>query len=370
VAGGTRTTDASEAIKNLALFSSGDGGGSWSLSPTDLTDTGAPAANDVAAALGSDGTLFETWNSSTCVCVHRGTSAATPNVNLQQGLGDFGWDPGIALDKASGQMVVAWFSDATGHTGVYTEAVDQSTGAATGTPRVMPGTSTLADGPFNGRTQIAARAGGGLFVAYTGGYPSHDRLLVWRVGAGVLSLQLKFASQINSVGIASDPGGRLWIYWAGSTPAGRLVVYARRSNPKVSRWGAIVAVAPPAGATDSWHLVGNAQRTRLDLLGSFSNDTNAPVATSHTQVLPGLSLATAPTHLRVDSKQPQQVIATVTDAGTPVPGAVVHAGSETATTNAHGKATFKLGPFTRPTRLVVRATRPGYVGSALTVTVR
>jgi len=366
--GAIRSTDTSDPIGNLAFASSADGGASWTLDPADVTTTGAASASNVAAALGSDGTPFITWGSSSCLCVHRGT-AQTPNADFQQGLGDFGYEPGIALDPASGRLVAAWYSNGTGHNGVYAAAVDQASGARIGTPMQMPGTSDLGDGPFNGRAPIVSRAGGGLYVAYEGAYPVHSKVLLWRVGATSSTLLGKSAYGVRSVGVASTPTGRLWVYWTAQSSSGSPIVYARRSNLQATTWGPAIALSPPAGADSSWNLVGNGQAGRLDLLGSFTVGSSS-IGTFHTQVLPGLALSASPTHLNVGAANPQNDTFLVSDAGSPLAGALVQVGSKHGTTNGNGKVTLALGPFAHKTHLKAKASRSGYVGASLALTVK
>jgi hypothetical protein len=300
-----------------------------------------------------------------------GLAASMPNANFQQGLGDFGYEPGIAFDRASGQLVVAWYSNGTGHTGIYADGIDQSTGQPTGTPALMPGTSDILAGPYSGRTPIAARAGGGLFVAYSNGYPAHTQLLLWRVGAGASTVLEHSSTEVNSVGVAADPSGRLWVFWS-TTPSttDTPIVFARRSNPSATAWGATVAVKPPAGASTSWNLVGDGQAGRLDLLGSFSLGTSSTAATWATQVLPGLTLSAAPSLLHAGAKHATAVTFTVTDAGQPVKGAVVHVGHAHGSTNAKGKVALKLRPFKHRTSLTASVSDNGYVGASLRLTVR
>jgi hypothetical protein len=367
--GGTRTTNADEPLANLALFASTDDGQSWTIYPSDLTKTGAAYGSNVAAALGSDGTPFETWGSSSCLCVHRGIQQSTPNYDFQQGLGDYGYEPGIALDPATGQLVVAWYSNGTGHDGVYAAVVNQATGELGGAQTQMDGTSTLLDGPFSGRTPIAARPGGGLYVAYEAGYPSHTKVLLWRVGSSTSQLIAQSPAEVRSVGLASSPDARLWAFWSARNAAGSPIVYVRRSNSEATDWGATVVVKPPAGAESSWNLVGNSQPDRLDLVGSFSLGTSSTAASWHTQVLPGLTLTASKTHLNTGPTA-QKVTFSVLDAGTPLKGAHVHVGSASGTTNAKGKVRLALGPFAHRTHLAADASAPGYVGASTRISVK
>jgi hypothetical protein len=368
--GGIRSTDANETIQNLAFFTSPDGGASWTLYPADLTKTGAAYASNMSAALGSDGTTpFITWGSSSCLCVHRGV-AQTPNTDFQQGLGDFGYEPGIARDAVTGQLEVAWYSNGTGHDGVYAAPVDQSTGALAGPQVQMPGTADLLDGPFSERTQIVARPGGGLYVAYEGGYPAHTRVLLWRVGASQSTVLAQNPREVRSVGVASTPTGRLWIFWSALSSSGSPIVYARRSNPGASAWGATVAVKPPAGAGSSWNLVGDGQAGLLDLVGSFSIGSSGAIGSFHTQVPPGLTLSASRTRLKLHTAKAQKVTFTVSDAGAPVGGAKVQVGGASKTTSTGGKVTLKLGPFAHRTHLLARATKSVYTPASVSLTVR
>jgi len=370
VVGGTRSTNFGETNANLSLLSSSDGGHTWALYPFDLTRTGAAYSSDVAVALGNAGNPFETWGSSSCMCVHDGVSQTTPNADFQQGLGDFGYEPGIALDSASGDVYVAWYSNGTGHTGVYAARVDQSSGALGGPQLQMPGTSSLLDGPFSGRTQIAARPGGGLYIAYEGGYPSHTQVLLWHVGSATSALLAKTKGQVSSVGVASTPTGRLWVFWSTRSASGSPIVYARRSDTSAANWGATVAIKPPSGGSTSWNLVGNGQSSVLDLVGSFSVGSSNAIASWHTQVLPGLSLSASPNGLHVHASHAEKVTFYVSDAGAPASGARVRVGKIVGKTNHKGKVTMSFGPFGRRTHLTATASLAGYVGAADSISVR
>jgi hypothetical protein len=368
--GAMRSTNFDETVANLALFTSTDGGQNWALDPLDVTKTGAAYSSNVAAALGSDGTPFETWGSSSCLCVHKGISSATGNTDFQQGLGDFGYEPGIALDPATGQLVVAWYSNGTGHDGVYTAQVDQTTGGLAGPQLPMPGTSDLLDGPFSGRTPIVARPGGGVYVAYEAGYPSHTKVLLWRVGSASSLVLAQNPAEVHSVGVASTPTGRLWVFWTARDHRGRPIVYARRSDPQATVWGTTVAVEPPAGATTSWNLVASGQADLLDLVGSFSLGSSSLAASWHTQVLPGLTLSASRTRLRAHTGQAQRVTFFVSDAGAPVKGATVRVGSVKGKTNSKGKVKLLLGPFAHRGSRLAAARLSGYVGTGIVLKIR
>lgn len=368
--GGMRSTNFDETNANLSLLTSSDGGNTWALYPFDLTRTGAAYSSNVAAALGSGGNPFETWGSSSCLCVHDGVSQMASNNDFQQGLGDFGYEPGMAFDATTGQLYVAWYSNGTGHSGVYAAPVDQSTGGLAAPQVQMPGTSDLTDGPFSGRTQIVARPGGGLYVAYEAGYPSHAHVLLWHIGSAKSSLLGRANGDVTSVGVAATPTGRLWVFWSARSASGAPLVYARRSDLHAGNWGATVAVKPPPGASTSWNLVGNGQTSVLDLVGSFSVGSGNAIASWHTQVLPGLSLSASPGRLRARSSRAQKVGFYVSDAGAAVSGARIQLGNAHGTTNGKGKVTLTIGPYQRRGFRTVTATAHGYTGASLSMPVR
>jgi hypothetical protein len=295
--------------------------------------------------------------------------STTPNNNFQAGLGDFGYEPGMALDPKTGRLAVAWYSNGKGHQGVYTATVDQTTGARSGAATRMPETSNLSDGPLGGRTQIVGRPGGGLYVAYEGGYPSHTKVLLWKVGAGSSAELAHDSAGVQSVGLASTPTGRLWIFWESTTRSGNPQIHARRSDTGGQRWGATVNVKPPKGASTIWNMVGSGQPGPLDLLASMTIGSSPKAASWYTQVLPGLTLQASTTRLKTHTAHAQKVTFTVLDAGTPVRGAVVKVDKVSGKTDKAGKVTLALGPFKHKTHLEARTSAGGYTAASLTLKV-
>jgi hypothetical protein len=354
VAGAQRSTSSSDPIQDQALWSSADSGTTWSLYPTDIA-TGSGAADPLSAAFGPDGsTLFTTWTTSAGVFVHRGTDASVPAVNLQQSAGwnCCGYDPGIASDPAGGHLLVAWYSNATGHGGLAAQLIDPASAGAIGAPQLMPGSSQSQPGE---RTQVVARPGSGIYLADGGGDPA-TRALIWRYGAAASTVVGSSRSGVDDVGVAADPTGRLWSFWrtgSGNTT----LLHARRSNPAVTRWGAEVLLRAPAGETDIWKLDGNAQSSKLDLLGLFT--VAGSVATWDTQVLPGLTIS-------VKAHSGGKLTVTVTDAGQPVSGATVRAAGHSARANHQGVAKLNIGRVR--SHVLTTAAKAGYTSASLTVT--
>lgn len=358
------------APDGIVAWQSGDGGRSWNA-PVLVSPRGG-FSDDVGATVDGGGIPFFGWGQTGGLFVHRGTIAAAGESNFQSAAGFdcCGYSPGFARDGASGQIVVAWYSNATGHDGVYAQAVDSATGAPVGSPALMPGSATRFDGQLIGsyslaHTPVVSRPGKpGVFVAYAGGYPSTTKVLVWRFGASRSTTVAQRSTDVGDVGVAAGPAGRLWAFWSFR---GR--IYARRSNPQLSRWGATVSVRPPKGTGTIYKLAGSAQASRLDLLGAFQPNGGSGVQTWHTQLLAGLELAAKPARLTA-GRGVQKLTLRVTDAGAGVGGATVRLGHAKRRTNGKGAATFAVGPFAKRATLVATAAKRGWTGARVVVRVR
>jgi hypothetical protein len=369
-AGATQTTDLA-SISSIAAWRSADGGASWSA-PVRATPAGG-FADDLGLAFGSDGvTPFIGWGSTFGLYVHAGLDPATAPGDFQgaNGFGCCGYSPGIARDQASGQLVVAWHSNATGHVGVFAQQVDQATGNPVGAAALMPGSTTR----YGGRTEtsyslahtpIVSRPGrAGLYVAYAGGYPATKRVLVWRYGAARSATLADLDEEVRTVGVAATPEGRLWAFWS----AGQRV-YARRSNPGATAWGAVTSTPVRAGTVSVFKLQGDAQSGLLDLFGAFGR-VKPGVQTWHTQLRAGLTLTVAPATATAGARKAQPIRLRVTDAGDPVPGATVTLGAASGRTRGDGSVVLKIPANARRGVRSAHAARTGYVDASAAVRVR
>jgi len=370
VAGATSTLDPG-AIDSIAAWRSTDGGASWSA-PVRATQAGG-FADDLGLAFGSDGaTPFIAWGTTFGLFVNRGVDPAAAPGNFQSGngFGCCGYSPGLARDEASGQLVVAWHSNATGHLGVFAQEVDQASGSPAGAAKLMPGSVSTYAGRKEtsyslAHTPIVSRPGrAGVYLAYEGGYPSTRRVVVWRYGAARSTIVGLRPDGVRTVGIAATPEGRLWAFWSGG---GR--IWARRSNRSATAWGAITSTPVRRGTVTVYKLAGNAQSGLLDLFGAFAGG-GPGVQTWHTQLQAGLTLTAAPASATAGARRSQPIVLRVTDAGEPVAGAKVTLGGASATTGARGTVTLNLPAGARRGLRTARATRAGYVDATATVRVR
>jgi hypothetical protein len=360
-----RSIDSSDPIQNVALWSSSDSGASWTLSPTDVAK-GAGFSDPMGATIGSDGaTPFFAWSTTFGLFVHRGTdpSVASGNFHDAAGLGCCGYYPGAALDSTAGQLVVAWYALVSQGNGVYAQQVDEATGNPTSSLIRMPGTGDSVS-PLQ-RVGVAARPGKpGVFVVYGGGGANETKVLLWRFGAPGSTELAGGAAMLREPAIAATPDGRLWVAWTSKNR-----IYARRSNPAVTTWGATTSIAARKGTGTVYKVALDAQAGALDVFGAFEPTGGSTVQTWHSQMQPGLTLTASPSKLKAGGS-PHKVTLRVTDAGSPVKGATVKVGGKTAKTGAGGSASFTLGPFRQAQLLRARATKAGYVAASASVRVR
>jgi hypothetical protein len=144
--------------------------------------------------------------------------------------------------------------------------------------------------------------------------------------------------------------------------------YATRSNRDITRFGAIVEVAPPAGKAESgiYKVKGEGSVWPLDLFLACQSINE--LATYHTQVLPGLSLNASPK--TITAAQGGNVTFEVTDAGDPVAGATISVAGKSLTTDAQGRATYAVAKGAKPGAIAATASKADYTPASFRVTVK
>jgi hypothetical protein len=360
--GGFRTTDSSDPQQETSTALSPDGGASWALQPGSVVPAGAQSyGSNTAATVRGDGSTLQAFAGTLGTWVHAGLSPTTPNHDYQAPIGPYGYDPNLATD-ASNRTVMAWYSSANGHLGVLAQDVN-SDASPVGGPATMPNTSNMQVGML-GRTPLAARRGGGFYVAYPTGYPTSNGIRLWRIGAGNASLLGRVAgSGSPAVAIAAADDGRLWVLW--TKGFGDPDVLARRSNQGATKFGATVNAGHPKDAMQAYKLDASAVGGALDILGNFNISTTTTAVTSYRRILPGLTLQARPGSVR--SGERTDVRFTVLDAGAGVRGAKVTAAGESGTTDRQGRVTLSLKSRTPVT---ARAARSGYTAATKRLAVR
>ena len=304
------------------------------------------ALGSVGAAVTSSGEPVFAFTRSFVVAFHVGLDPAQPDRQIQPDRRCCDYVADLATDAASGQTAIAWYSNAQGRRGIWTQPVLPGLGKRA----LVPGSVTKGRSlGLDQRVAISARLGApGVYVAACQGYPVCTRTILWRIGGRPLLVGKSV--DVEDVHLSAAPEGRLWIAWHdGRTKR----IHAARTNKAATRVGPLVTVAPPRGTSSMWKLTGEGSRGALDLLVSAT--TGSSLATWHTQVLPPLSLRA--------TKRGRQVTFSVTDAGDAVGGAKVSYAGKTLTTNAGGNATASLDPGTKP----AQASRPGYRPASVSV---
>ncbi|HEX2241319.1 MAG TPA: hypothetical protein VHJ82_09295 [Actinomycetota bacterium] len=374
--GGIRSTSGSETNTNISTASAPSAGMPWTLQVGDVSRGAGGASSAVGATTAADGTVLFSWADSSVGHVHRGLDPATPNFEFDAPTGSCcEYSSDLARDTATGEIWVAWYSNADDAEGVWAQQIDPATGQAIGSPSRMPGSFTLYNGQEESsqeiqRTPIAAREGGGVYVVYSSGYPTTQEIRLWKVPSTSSVVVARSSTQeLSKPGVAADPNGRLWVMWHQRNADGNPVVLARRSNLTADRFGATVKAAPPQGVDCLflYNLTANAQTGLLDVIGNFSDGCSGGLtAFWHTQLRPGLTFSADPNIFR----RKATVVFTVKDAGDPVSGARVTVGGKSGTTNAQGKVEITLGPYSSARRLTAKVTKTGYRSASLTLRVK
>jgi hypothetical protein len=346
--GGFRTTDSSDPQRETNTALSSDGGASWTLQPGQVNPDGAQSyGSSHAATVRADGSTLQAFAGTLGTWAHAGLSPVTPNFDFMAER-QYGYDPNLATD-ATDRTVMAWYSNATGLLGVLAQDVNADGSPGPG-PFGMPGTGTMNVGML-ARTPLAARAGGGFYVAY----PTPGGVRVWRVGARSAPV-VAGIDDSPAVAVAAAGDGRIWVVW--TEGFGDPDVLARRSNKSVSRFGATVNASHPRDAAQAYNLDANAAGNALDVLANFNIGTTTDAVTSYRRLLPGLTLKARPGRLR--KGEPTDVRFTVRDAGDPVSGARVKVAGRSGTTDNRGRVTLTL---TARRAVEARATRSGYTAA-------
>ena len=271
--------------------------------------------------------------------------------------------PNLATDGA-----VVWAGWCNLESGINVQLVQPGSGAPAGRPIALTGSTNrgqslcVLESTDARRVAMAARAGGGVYVSGSAGFPALDGVNVWRLDPGGRAerpVRVARARGVQHSGpaVAGAPDGRMWVGWV-ERRGGSARLVARRSDRTGRRWGARVVARPVRGATlGAINL--SAQASRLDALGLFASGRGRG-SVRHTQLLPGLTLARRGRARR--SGDEARVTFVVRDAGDPVAGARVRVGRASGVTAANGRVTLELRAAPRR-RLRAAATRSGFVAA-------
>ncbi len=357
--GGQRSLASNDPYSGGSLYTavSGDSGATWTLQPGAHAASTSVYASPTAATVSKDGTVVSAWAISFALDAHVGLDPHQHDLILDKRC--CAYQPALATDAQSGQVVLAWYSNVSKANGLYAETLLPAQGSAVYVPGSA--TETRTDSlSADQRVGLAARRGaGGVYVGYCSGYPTCRTVNVWRYEAAE-PMVVEHASGARLVNLTAGPEGRLWVMWMRS---GHL--YAARSNRAATRFGRAVTVVPPRGTSSIWKVGGEGSLGPLDLLASMSVASQG-LATWHTRVLPPLSLSAHPSHFK--AAEGAKVEFVVSDVGDPVAGAEISVAGHTLSSDAHGRAFMTFPKGAKPATVTARASMKDYSGATAHIT--
>lgn len=335
-------------IEGLLSATAPQTGASWSA-PALVVNAELVRGRTVGVTAAADGTPLQTWYTGGEIAVHRGLSGGPVFVFGEGGVNS---RPNIATDGRTGSVLVAWCNFG-GANGVFVRRVDPASGAPVGPAVRLPGSTT----DFQGTTQstcvlesevsrrepLVARAGGGFYVAGMGGYPTLDRVFLWRLDGSGSPVSTIVAAAVKNVphtepAIAAAPDGRIWVAWLQPTATGGRAIVARRSNRAGTVLGAPVTASPAPGGIGAGTVNLSAQPDRVDVVAILGSAATGAKSLRHTQLYPGLTLVRRAAVRRSDGSF--AVTFAALDAGEPVAGARVRAGTASGLTSGSGAVTL------------------------------
>jgi hypothetical protein len=125
--------------------------------------------------------------------------------------------------------------------------------------------------------------GTGVYVAYTTGYPSTNKVRVWKLTTAKITSTVVAAgsAEKGQTAIAAGADGRIWVVWSQSSLNGRDRVYVRRSNAAATAFGPAKHYSTPAGYPGVYHLAAIVRNGKLDVLAHLGGTQG--LATWHIQ---------------------------------------------------------------------------------------
>ena len=141
--------------------------------------------------------------------VLRGFNPTSQGIDLQAPLGGCcGYHPALGLD-AAGRLWVAWYSNATGNTGIYVQQLDPSTGGPIGAAAKVPNSETVYNNSFDTALVCAATCR----VVYGGPATQIESWAPGESGPTVIAKVPPNAVAGRVVTAAYRSDGKLWVAW-------------------------------------------------------------------------------------------------------------------------------------------------------------
>jgi hypothetical protein len=366
---GNRTTNAGDFFSRGAVYTqTSANGSSWSLVH------GSMAQHTVlnlglAATTEANGTPVAAFGLNNSLYFHEGidpNAPASSSDGVQTGpIGTGLESPALARDK-DGSIWLAWFQLFGTGEGYYVERILPSKAALRKAPNSGGGAN--ADSDPRQQVALAARPGGGVFLAYCS--PTKVRqcahINLWKVGsARPMIVPGSGTGNAGRVALAAGPGGRLTVAWF---DFGQNKIHVIRTNTAATKFGAAHTVKAPPKTILFNGLAVDASSGRQDIVANVTLTTPPnPVVFFHTQVLASLKLSAKPGSF--SHRSAVTVTFTVTDVGNPVAGARVSCIGKSGTTNAQGQVKLTFGRGTSSGGHSCKATKGSYAPGKTTLKV-
>jgi hypothetical protein len=299
----------------------------------------------------ADGTPVAAWPLNNTLTWHVGTGAGADQTytSPQCCLYD------VTLVRDGSTVWAGWYQNGStsGTNGFFALQIYPSVGSVQKAPGSSVGTDSI---PWLTRTAMAARVGGGAYLAYCVGYPTCDKVRIWKLGTATTA-DVPSSRYATAIGLSSGPSGRLWVAWSDNIPRVRAV----RTGSNGLAMGAVRTLGHPSGHPSVYNLVIEGSRARGDVV------VNVGDGFWHTQVLAGLTLHASPSGWR--HGQRQRVVFSVSDAHAGVGGATVKVGTASCHTSGAGTCAITFPASFGKGRHTASASRSGYAKATTTLRV-
>jgi len=351
---GLRTTDVTDIYARGILYrlTSDVSKSNWTLDPVVYLDSSLAYGSNQNSVISASGTELVAIPGSAGTSSPVGFDYTTAAKATTQEQSCCTYDANIVTDEATGDSVVAWFSNATNLHGRYFQTLFPTTSDryyAPGSANDERTSSISSDG----RVPLVARRGGGVYSAYCAGYIPCTALRVWRYKSDSY-VDIPNTENVTRVMLAKGAAGRLWAMWTKSNK-----VYVAISDSDVTRFSSPFEVVLPQADSQVYRLSGEGSTGPLDLFATISK---AGGGTSSHYRRVGIPLSVS---ARIRKTLAGGTIKVkVTDLGTPVSGAITTIGAFTKTTNSRGVAVVKVKKVKRYSGSV---SADGYTGVSFKV---
>jgi hypothetical protein len=366
--GGLRTTDTTDPYTGPMAYAESGDASTWRLGRGSLTHDHSAYGDYGFGVVDTGGGVpvsAGAYSSTDHVTVHYGIDPSIPAAAPDQQTAGTGeaQDVNVARDPKTGAVYALWYSGVSGaQQGVHDAQVWPAIGAPSASAPLSAIDFNGAKASVNPSQDIAAAGGlgGGVWAAYASGYPSPTKLVLWNVETG-RTLSLRTSSEIQYVNMSPGPGGRLWVSWIQGS-----AVYATRTNPSVTRFGVVRAVASPHAPGESpTRTAGDGTLGPLDAIINVVGRTKDSAGNyvdeiDSTRIYEGLRVGVSP--VKISYATGGSVLVDVTDAGEPVPDVSVTVGGVVKHTNSKGKVTFAVAEHSAKGFHSVTASAVGWYG--------